>query len=335
VRSPFLAFISLLVAGATTACYDPNKVSAPDEVLLLTAAPVTIPADGFSTAKITARVTTASTRPITIAFSTSGGSLSPAAERTPDGAGEASVFLKSDATPKTVSVTAEVKDGASVLVSRSVTVTFDVASADSVLRLSTSSNQIEADGVSSVQLRAESNPAGANRMVTFTTTDGSFTRGATPPVNELQNVATGADGVARAQLFAPDTAGTALVTATANQFSASQTITFTPALPDFITLSADPLEVSNLSEANKTDLVAVLSRPIGTVTRNTRVEFTVVNDASGQSFGRFQNITRSDASETVKAQFVPGTAAPLGLATITARVPGTNVTAQVKVNITN
>jgi hypothetical protein len=58
-----------------------------------------------------------------------------------------------------------------------------------------------------------------------------------------------------------------------------------------------------------------------------------VNDATSQAFGRFQNVTRSNAAETVTAQFVPGTTAPLGLATITARVPGTNVSAHVKVNI--
>ena len=61
----------------------------------------------------------------------------------------------------------------------------------------------------------------------------------------------------------------------------------------------------------------------------------IVNDASGQSFGRFQNIERSNESETATADFVPGTTAPLGLATITASVPNTNVTAQIKVDITN
>ncbi len=336
MRTRFLVAITWLTLIVGAGCYDPNRVVAPDEVLLLTATPDTIPANGFSTSRITAKITTSSNRGVTISFSSSGGTISSTAARGPDGNGEASVFLTSDATPKTVSVTAEVKEGTTLLVSRSVPVIFEVASADSVLRLIVSANQIEADGVSSVQLRAEANPGGAARTVSFKTTDGSFVRGATPPVIELNNVATGADGVARAQLFAPVTAGTALVTATANGFSASQTISFTPAVPDFITLSADPLEISRASESNKTELVAVLSRSVGTVSRNTRIEFLVENDASGQSFGRFQNITRSNDAETVTAQFVPGTAAPLGLATITARVAdNNNVLARVKVNIVN
>ena len=77
-------------------------------------------------------------------------------------------------------------------------------------------------------------------------------------------------------------------------------------------------------------------RAIGTVSRNTRVDFAIANDESGQSFGRFQSITRSDAAGTVTAQFVPGTAAPLGLATITAQVPNRpNVLVRIKVNIVN
>jgi hypothetical protein len=336
MRARFLVAIGLIAAIAGTGCYDPNSVVAPDEVLLLTATPEAIPANGFSTSRITAKISTSANRDVTISFSTSGGTLSSTAARGPDGNGEVSVFLTSEATPKTVSVTAEVKEGATLLVSRSVPVTFDVASADSVLRLSVSASQIEADGVSSVELRAESNPAAPARTVSFSTTDGSFVRGATPAVLDKSNVATGADGVARAQLFAPAAGGTALVTVTANGFSASETIVFTPAKPDFMTLSAEPLQISRASESNRTVLVAVLSRSVGTVSQNTRVDFSVVNDASGESFGRFQNITRSNAMETATAQFVPGVSAPLGLATITARVADNgNVLASVKVDITN
>ncbi len=332
VAIAWLAAISTAVAG--TACYDPNRVTAPDEVLLLTATPDTIPANGFSTSKITAKISTASDRGLLISFSSSAGTLSPTEARGVDSNGEVSVFLTSDPTPKTATVTAEVKDGTTVVASRSVTITLETAAPDSILRLSVSSNQVEADGVSSIQLRAEANPAGPARSVSFKTSDGSFVRGADPDVREQNNIATGSDGVARAQLFAPLTAGTALVTVTSGGFSASQTVTFIPALPDFIALRAVPLEVSRALETNTIDLTAVLSRPIGTVSRNTRLEFLAVNDASGAEFGRFQNVTRSNSAETVTAQFVPGTAAPLGLATITANVAGDNdVLARVKVNI--
>jgi hypothetical protein len=340
VRARLLVTLASLTALAATGCYDPNKVSAPDEVLLLTASPDAIPANGFSTSRITARVTTSTTRNLTIAFTSSGGTLSPTTTHAPDGAGEASVFLTSESVPKTVTVTADVKEGADVLVSRSVTVTFGPATADSVLRLITSSNQIEADGVSSVFLQAELNPAGASRTVSFKTTDGSFAREGATPKREEPNVTAGADGIARVQLFAPVTPGSALVTATtigangAAGFSATQTITFSPAVPDFMSVSADPLAVSRAVETNKITVTAKLSRPIGKVSTNTLVDFSIVNDASGQPFGRFQNITRSDDSETATAEFVPGTTGTLGLATITARVRNTNVTAQIKVDIT-
>jgi hypothetical protein len=166
-------------------------------------------------------------------------------------------------------------------------------------------------------------------------------RDAASPVREQNNVAAGADGVARVQLFAPLTPGSALVTATsvgangAAGFSATQTITFSPAAPDFMSLSATPLAVSRAVETNKITVTARLSRLIGKVSTNTLVDFTIVNDASGVSFGRFQSVTRSDTSETATAEFVPGTTGTLGLATITARVRNTNATAQIKVDITN
>jgi len=336
VRATLVSTLACLAVCAGSGCYSPNKVIAPDEVLLLTATPETIAANGFSTSRITAKINPGANRVLTIVFSNAGGTLPSNVTRTPDGNGEASVFLTSEAVPKTATVTAEVKEGATVLVSRTVLVTFEPASADSVLRLMASAGEVEADGASSVELRAELNPAAATRAVSFATTDGSFVRGANPAQLAQNNVATGADGVARVQLFAPVTPGTALVTATANGFSASQTITFTLAAPDFISLTATPLQISRSSESNRTDLTAALSRANGVVSRNTRVDFSIANDASGQSFGRFQSITRSDASGNVTAQFVPGTAAPLGLATITAQVPDRpGVLARIKVNIVN
>lgn len=339
VRARLLVIVASLAVLAASGCYDPNRVTAPDEVLLLTATPDSIPANGFSTARITARVTTTTTRSLSIAFTSSGGTISTTTGQKPDAAGEASVFLISDSTPKTVSVTAEVKEDNNVLASRSVTVTFQQASADSLVRLTTSSNQIDADGASSVILRAEVNPASPARAVSFKTTGGSFKLG-DPAEIAKDNVATSADGVAQAQLFAPAAAGTALVTVTtvgangAQGFSASQTITFNPALPDFAALTATPLSISRAS-GNPINLVAKLSRSIGTVTRGTRVDFTAVNDDTGQSFGRFENLNRSDDTEKATADFVPGATAPVGLATITARVPNTNVSVQIKVDVTN
>lgn len=324
----------LLVVGGITGCYNPNQVTAPDEIFSITASPQTISADGFSTSQITARVTPVHDRAVKIFFSNAGGTLSgnTTEGRAPDSNGEVIVFLRSEITPKTAVVTAEARSGTDVIASRSVSVTFGAASPDSVIRLIASPTEIVADGVASVQLRAEVNPALPNRAVTFKTTNGTFSPTAEQPLTELKDLPTGSDGVAVAQLYGVTGVGTALVTATAGGYSATQTVTFTRALPDFMTLEASPLSIRAL-ETSTVAINATLSRAIGKVTPNTRVDFVATNDDSGVSFGRFQNVTRSTATGEVTAQFVPGASAPLGLATITARVPDNGVTARVKIDI--
>ena len=331
-----VALVLLAAAVGSIGCYDPDSLTAPDDVFLMTATPSAIPADGFSVSRITVRVDPQTNRDVTFSFAKSdGGSLSIPATQTrgPDANGEISVLLTSDTTPRTVVVTADAKDGTTVLASRSVTVTFESPSAASIIRLIASSTSLEADGTSSIQLRAEVNPGLPNRTVTFKTSNGSFEKGGNAPVRELPNVPTGADGVAVVQLYAPAEVGTAIVSASSGNFSDFETVTFTPAAPDFMTLRASPLTVSRASELNGITVTATLSRSVGVVSGNTAVDFLAVNDDTGTSFGRFEEITRS-ANGQVTARFVPGTAAPLGLATITARVPNTSVSAQVKITVT-
>jgi adhesin/invasin len=329
-RLPIAIAVFGLALGSA-GCYDPNRLAAPDDVMAISASPERIAADGFSTSTITVTVKPTSNRGRALNFTSSGGTLSvkDTDTRAPDASGQVVVFLISEATPKTVLVTANAKEGTDVVASRSVSVTFEQASAASIIRLVASANQVDADGLSSVQLRAEVNPALTNRNVIFTTTAGSFTQGGTTQTSP--SVSTGSDGVAIAQLYAT-TVGTAVVTATAAGFSASQTITFTPALPDFISLSAKPLSLVR-SETNGIQLVAQLSRSIGNVTKDTRVDFTAVNATSGVPFGRFQEVKRTSETGEASATFVPGATAPDGLARITARVPGTNVSAVVTVDI--
>jgi hypothetical protein len=329
--------LAVVLCGVSVGCYDANKITAPDEVMLLTASPDVIAANGFAISQITAHVDPASASKFTISFKTSVDALTiPNGQtRRPDSNGDVVVHLTSDTTPKTVIVTAEAKDGTNVVASRSVPVVFEAASAASVVRLSVSSSQLEADGVSSVIIRAEVSPSFSSRQVTFRTTNGSFSRGSTPLTETT--VTAGADGVAIVPLYAASSLGSAVVTATVNGFSASQTVSFVAAAPDFMTLTATPLTVSKALDTNLTTLVAVLSRSIGAVSGNTRVEFSIVNDTTGEAnFGRFetQSRTSTDGEVTTTTRYFPGIAAPLGLATITARVPDTNVTARVKINIT-
>lgn len=336
MRFRALGLASCLAVAATVSCYDPNTITAPDDIFLLTATPTTIAANGFSTAEIRAHVDPRTSRAFKVFFKSVGGTLSSGAAdgRGPDSNGDATVFLTSEITPKAAVVTADVKEGETIVASRSVTVTFEAAAATSVIRLiALPSAQLDADGASSLELRAEVNPGLAVKTITFKTSDGSFERGKS--VTELKDVPTGADGVTRAQLYAPKSVGSALVSALAGGFSATQTITFAAAVPDYVSLEASPLEQSRAMETNVITLTAHLSRAIGTVTLGTRVDFSIVNDASGTSFGRFQLVKRSDEDEAATAQFVPGTAAPLRLATITAKVFNTNLMASLKVNITN
>jgi hypothetical protein len=334
--SPVVRLIVAVLVCCGAGCYDPNRVTAPDDVMLLTASPASIPANGFASSQITAHVSAASPSKFVITFKTSVAGLTiPNGEsRRPDSNGDVVVLLTSDTSPKTVIVTAEAKDGANTVASRSVPVVFEAAEASSLVRLSASSSQVEADGVSSVIMRAEISPSFSSRQVTFKTTNGSFARGSSLLSTD---VTAGADGVAIAPLYVGSSLGTAVVTATVNGFSASQTVTFVAAPPDFVTLTATPLSVSKALDTNLTTLVATLSRTIGAVSGNTRVEYSIANDASGETgFGRFetQSRTAQDGQVTITTKFFPGTAAPLGLATITVRVPETSVTARVKVNIT-
>jgi adhesin/invasin len=334
-RSRLSYAATLLAIGSLSGCYDPNKITAPDEIFSITASPQAIAANGFSTSQITAKVTPVHDKAVKVFFSSSGGTLSGTTTegRAPDSNGDVMVFLKSEITPKTVVVTAEARSGTDVLASRSVSVTFEAALPDSVIKLTADPSQIEADGVARVRLRAEVNTALTNRAVTFKTTNGSFSADADHPVTELKDQATGSDGVAVAELFGVTGVGTALITATAAGYSATQTVTFTRAQPDFMSVQATPLAISRALETNTVAISAVVSRAVGTVTPNTRVDFVAVNDDSSVSFGRFQNVTRSTATGEITAQFVPGVAAPLGLATITARVPDNGVTARVKITI--
>jgi hypothetical protein len=190
----------------------------------------------------------------------------------------------------------------------------------------------EADGVSSALIRAEINPALNPRTVTFKTSNGSFGRGSV--LQELKDQPAGADGVAVIGLYAASSLGSAVITAIAGGFSATATVTFVAAALDFMTLKAIPLDVSKASATNATVLTATMSRGVGTVTANTRVDFSVANDMTGESFGRFESTSRSNDQGEVTARLFPGTSAPTGLATITASVPGTNVSVRVKVNIT-
>lgn len=238
-------------------------------------------------------------------------------------------MLKSAKTPQSVVVTVDVKRKEVVEASRTVAVTFAPVDSAGLIRLVISSRTLQADGQSTIELRAETNPAMGARTVSFKTTNGSF---AGDGVDRDEDVAPDSAGTARVLLYASREVGTALVTVSAEGFSVSDTINFTRALPDAITVRAQPLAIM-ANDQDSTRVTAKLSRAPGKVSSGTRVEFSIVSDVTGVTFGRFQGVTRSDDAEEASADFVAGSGAPLGTATITARVPDTGDTATVKITI--
>ena len=322
--------VVLLCAGSLAACYNRNDITAPNDILAVSAQPASIAADGVSTTRLVAKVSAQIDRDLVVAFTASAGTV-VANGTSPDANGEVSATLRSTTVPQSVLVTATISRGAVVQASRTIPVTFGPVETSTLVRLALSNPVLEADGASTIQVRVEINPSISPRTVKFETTAGSFA--ATTNTLVRDNVPTSADGVATLLLYAPQQLGSALVTVTAGGFSASDTVTFVRALPEAITLGATPLALPR-SETQFTTVTAALTRALGKVTQGTRVDFSITNDDSGQSFGRFQRIEGTNADGTATAQFVPGTTAPLGLATIRARVADNGLSATVKITIT-
>ncbi|MGB2717765.1 MAG: hypothetical protein WBC51_26510, partial [Vicinamibacterales bacterium] len=266
LRAASATFV-VVAAVTVVGCYGRNDVTAPDDLMLLTALPTEIPADGFSTTTITAKLATRVDRELLISFTASAGTIATT-PFSPNSNGEVSTLLKSTTVPQSVLVTANVKRGDTVEASRTLTVTFQPVDTSRVIRLALSSMELEADGASSIQIRAEANPSLSPRTVKFETTNGSFSPNTETRV--LSDVPTGADGIARSLLYAPRQIGTALVTVSAGGFSAAETVRFVRARPDAISLRATPLALPQ-SETQFTKVIAKLSRALGQVTQETRV----------------------------------------------------------------
>lgn len=278
---------------------------------------------------MTARLNPRSDRSLEVAFKASRGTVS-GVQASFDSAGRAVAVLQSDTRPGVVVVTAEVKRGDTIEASRSIDVTFGTVAAGSVVRLFVIKSVVAADGASLTEVRAEVNPGLANRSVTIETTNGSFS--ATDPNLRSVSLTASDAGIARTILYAPQTVGSALVTATAGGFSAAETVTFGVAPPDALALKVSPLSLP-ASDTDLATIVATLSRLVGKVTLNTTVEFSAFNEHSGAAFGSFTDVRRSNADEQATAAFVAGSSAPLGPAIIRARVPGTTLSEEVRIVI--
>jgi len=337
--SPRRCAAVVTLAAALAACADLDSVSSPDTVLTLTATPLALPANGYATATIVAQIDPRTDERFRdISFSTSLGSFpagtSPGAKSivaTANSEGRATVTLQAAAQAGIATVTAEIREGEAVKVSRQIEIPFERAPASDVIVLQVGSFEAPADGASVTDLVARIDPAvpTEQRTVTFTTTLGSL---GAPNLTSRQ-VFADSTNEARVGLISPRELGTALVTATVNNLAARAQVTFTPALPDSMSLRLLGSFKLTATFSTKVSLSAELYRDTGTVTRGTEVSFEVVDDSSGQAFGFFSAVTPSDASGNVTADFTPGNTGERGEATITARVRGANVRSSVKVEI--
>lgn len=326
--SASVTFLSQQITKTETIAFAPPTA---DSEFLLSTSATTLPADGFSRARITAKLQFAGGTPAqrTVTFAATNGALLFAAGQASgattqnvvaDSDGVANVDLQSTKSLNSVTVTAAVAG-----TTRQVSVAQTAATPDTIIRLSVPSTA-PADGrsLSSVVATVAAGLPEGRRTVTFS---------ASPTNIALSQASVVADGSNRAitDMTSATTTGAVRITATVDGTSASGTIQLIPALPDSILVAVSAPTVRATATDNVT-VTVTLARDTGTVTAGTVVVLRAV-DGTGASVGTFSASTTSNASGTATAQFFPGVAAPIGAITIIASVNGVSVTGSVRLVI--
>ncbi len=283
-----------------------------EDVFDVAVSSTSIPADGFSTAVITAtlkRPVSASQR--AIKFETSAGTLigpgqpsGRAVTVNADATGRAVVELQSDKTVGSARVRVTALD-----LPYEFTVNFTGVNPSNVVTVSASPGSAPADGVTMVTVTATvaaGLPAG-RRTVAFRTTLGQITP-----------TAIDADGsnVARATVTSA-VIGTARITATVDGATAETTAQFTTSLPDRVFVAPDAVQ---LNSGGSTTIRVTLLRSTGTISPRLEVSFSATTN-TGAALGTFSRITLAD-NGAATATFNVGTTAYLGPVTITATAEG-------------
>ncbi len=339
MNRPALYGVLLFVMSGGCSDFDRNSYlpTSPDTqlALLLSVDTNTIPADGFSTIKVTATITaSASSTRRTVVFTTTAGTFagSGSPETTTieqsvvDSTSTTTVLLRSSRTVESATVTATVK-GVDGLAKQEV-VKFTAASPLDIITVSAPA-VATADGETISPVTAVisgSLPAG-RRTVTFTTTLGVFVPDprVSPEEDEGSRTAVvDADGGNRAVAYlrSPvDRVGTAFITARVDAtpaVTAGASVQFTRAVAQAIVVTADKATVSP-TFTSTTHVKVTLIRDIGVPTVGTVVTFEAI-DAANTRRGIFTNMTTSDDKGLVEADFAPGTLAALGTMVIRASV---------------
>ena len=277
----------------------------------------TLPADGFSTSRITVTLRQFGTaRQRVVVFQTSGGTLvgpglvnAREASVTADTSGVAIVDLQSDKTagPVRVSITAFDR-------TEEIDFTFAPADPSQVITVSANPGAVAADGASTIAIAASVSPSlpAGRRSVTFRTTLGQFLPG------RIGEFTIEADGSNRAlATLVGSTTGGARVTATVDGTTAETTVQFTTALPDTVFVSA---AAAALRSGESTLVTVTLLRNVGEVSPRLQVDYSAVTN-TGTPIGSFSGVTLGSNSVST-ATFNVGPTAFLGSVTVRASVAG-------------
>ena len=124
-----------------------------------------------------------------------------------------------------------------------------------------------------------------------------------------------------------------MITATLNSVSVRAPIEFVAAGPDSASLSVSGSFRIAAAFTTKVMLRLELFRDTGTVTRGAEAIFTATDNSTGREFGVFNTVSPSDTSGVITAEFTPGNTLERGESTIRAKVRGSNVAAQVTVEV--
>ncbi len=314
-----------------------------DSVLALESSRSSMPADGFSTATMTARILGTGDLQQSVAFSTTRGLLvrfgGPGASDATvqaDATGTARIDLRSDVTAGTARVSARAAG-----FTRDTSVEFTPVNTSDIITVRADGDQVPADGATRTRIvaRVPAELPDASRTVTFTTTDGAFGTNQVPgTLGQVATVKADASNTAIVDLRSPLTPVTAGITAAASNWTARTALTFVRALPDTVFVQAGAAAVPRAGTSAIT-VTALLIRTVGQVSDNTVVTFEA-RDASGAVVGSFANVTLatpdpSDPSPLKRlkatATFDPADIAALGTATISAIVGSLSGTVTVQI----
>jgi adhesin/invasin len=295
------------VVGTVNVTFTPAR-----EVLIITANPSTLVADGVSTSTITARLVDLDGKPVqgvAVRFSTSLGSIKAVTDVT-DANGEA-----------TATLTAGVKAGVAIVTVRAATAeaSIDVpilAGAAQFIRLTTYVPQppLYADGFTQVKVIAEVTDANGNWVVPGTTV--TFTQTDAGGNQAVQTALTDDKGQASV-FFTSTVAGKAVVTATSGTATAQISITYLPA----VMLSMDISPAIVTADGASTATVTVVAKNAqGNPMPNVTIRFQAshgtitdqaVTDAQGRATATYTSPRLNEPTTVVTiiaiARFLDGT----------------------------